>query len=127
MGVHWIDQLLKTAEILTISSKKKEDFQIQLFKSVVQKKYGNKQDAAATWIELIEHYGMFDPIVYIELAKYYEHDLIEYEKANNIVDRAIKRIEFKTELDDAFDYSNELADLQHRKERIMKKKVMQNG
>ncbi len=66
--------------------------------SLAHKKLGDWDNARATWLGLIKE----DPqnfFSYEELAKYYEHKARDYSKALEIVSKAIKRIDFRSELD----------------------------
>jgi uncharacterized protein YprB with RNaseH-like and TPR domain len=92
-----------------------------LKQSMNLKKAGKIGLAADLWIKMIKNGNGFTPEGYIELAKYYEHKMRDYDAALACVDKLETRLAVNRELgNDAVD-DFILSDLQLRKNRIMGK------
>lgn len=80
------------------------------------KRLRRRQDAAAVWRELIDG-GALTLFPYVELAKHYEHAERDYERALALVQRALD-LQFQR---GERARSRDLAELQHRRERLQRK------
>ena len=77
--------------------------------------------AEQIWLEIIENHARFEPEPYIELAKYYEHKIRAYDKALDIIDRILKRIDILFELRPNYIIKEHRKELLHRKQRVLAK------
>ncbi len=95
--------------------------EIHYQKSMNLKKIGNWQKAAAIWKQLIEQNQRFDPRVYIELAKYYEHQTGDAQKALHLIEQLQKRLDIAAELHADNVHRVDRHELLHRKKRLSRK------
>ena len=111
----------KRCETFTASAKDGRRNYFLLKQSMNLKKAGKIGSAAELWIKMITNGYGFTPDAYIELAKYYEHKLHDYEAALACVNKLERRIALNRELgnDPVDDFL--LLDLPLRKNRIMGK------
>jgi uncharacterized protein YprB with RNaseH-like and TPR domain len=80
-------------EALKLSMSEMLSFQAMRELSLVNKKAGIWQQAVQRWEKMIAEAGSFDPFPYEELAKYWEHQEHDYQKAIEIIERALQQIE----------------------------------
>lgn len=66
-----------------------ETLEILRLASFAYKRQGEWEDAEKTWKEIIERKVKFIYYPYEELAKYYEHQLKDYQKAGTIIEKAL--------------------------------------
>ena len=84
------------------------------------KRSGQWDLAVKIWTDLIER-TTFNLEVYIELAKYYEHRSGEYDRAIEIVTRALASLEIMDEIDSRNEYREGRLELNRRLERLNRK------
>ena len=125
LTICWYERLLQTAALLVSGEKNQTDFDILFLKAMVHKKHAQFDEALKTWQVLIKEYPHFEPEVYKELGKYYEHKAREYDSADRIIDRAIKRIELSHALKNDNRHALALKDFAYRRQRIRRK--IENG
>ena len=90
-------------------------WEVMKWLSMAFKKTGENEKARSLWKEMMEWPYKRDGHPYIELAKYHEHRLKEFEKAIAYVDQALAIIPSHRE--------REIGLLLERKQRLLKKKV----
>lgn len=108
----------KAIPCLEVALKRCEDdlaWEVMKWLSMAFKKTGNHEKALSLWEEMMSWPYQQDGHPYIELAKYYEHRLKEFEKAIAYVDQALALIPSHR--------TREIELLLHRKQRLLKKKV----
>jgi hypothetical protein len=84
--------------------------------SMAFKKTGQEEKAKSLWEEMMSWPYQKDPFPYIELAKYYEHRLKDWEKSIAYVDKALEQV--------SSPQAREIELLLHRKRRLELKKVL---
>jgi tetratricopeptide (TPR) repeat protein len=90
------------------------------------KRAGDWENAAEVWEEMAGKHP--DQIVpYEELAKYYEHQLRDYDRAIDIVNRALASIDLFSQLHPDIPYGNDRRDLEYRLARLKRKKENHSG
>jgi tetratricopeptide (TPR) repeat protein len=90
-------------------------WEVMKWLSMAFKKTGQGEKAQSLWNEMMEWPYRKDAFPYIEVAKYYEHRLREFEKAIEYVDQALALTPSHRE--------KEVELLMERKKRLLKKKV----
>jgi uncharacterized protein YprB with RNaseH-like and TPR domain len=80
-------------EALKHNLAEKETIEILRLASFAYKRQGEWEDAEKIWKEIIEKSREFIYYPYEELAKYYEHHLKDYQKAETIVEKALNMVE----------------------------------
>ena len=85
---------------------------------------GEREKAEQTWQHIIQEHSRFCLEPYLELAKFYEHGVRDYQKALKLVERAIdNQNAFRlTQKDIAI-----LPSLYHRKGRLLRKLNLKNS
>ena len=90
------------------------------------KRAGDYENAAEVWEEMVGKHP--DQIVpYEELAKYYEHQLGDFNRAIEIVNRALAAIDLFSQLHPDIQYGNDKRDLEYRLARLKRKKENHSG
>lgn len=84
------------------------------------KRQGRWHEAVSIWERLIEG-GEFDPLPFVELAKYYEHRRRDYRKAREIVGRALTALDLRVELRRRSEDLQYRQELTHRLRRLERK------
>lgn len=110
-----IYQSLLTTEI---DLETKTDINIKL--SFCYKRIGDCEKAVALWEQLLTD-GSFRVEPYEELAKYYEHQLRDYAKAEQVTSKALANLEVLAQLQHNNTYIEHRNSLSHRLKRIRKK------
>jgi hypothetical protein len=82
-------------------------------------------EAVEVWEEAVRT-GPWRIEPYEEIAKAYEHRLVDLERASDVVRRAMSRIEIARELNPSHRLREELAGLEHRLNRL-RRKIEQDG
>jgi len=113
-------------KLLTNNAARKEKHQIALQLSYCYKHLGKWDKAAALWQQFIDQ-GLWGIDSYVELAKYYEHRLQNYEQAIRVVRRAIESLEITLELSHDAELVNHKAALVHRLNRNLRKMEAQSN
>lgn len=90
------------------------------------KKIGDWEKAIGIWREMMNFDSSFGLQPYLELAKYFEHGLKDYERAIEITERALGILKLEAELNEYLEDSaekvrEELKGLHHRYERLLRK------
>lgn len=96
----------------------KEKSYLQL--SLLYKRLGNWHKAEELWIKMVEE-NLNTKFALLELAKYYEHKVKDYNKALKAAQRALE-IERKKDVFTGYAHKEEIAELKKRIERIELKK-----
>jgi uncharacterized protein YprB with RNaseH-like and TPR domain len=88
--------------------------------SLAHKKLGGWREAEEIWLNLIKKHpeNFFS---YEELAKYYEHKVKDYPEALSFVNKAIKRIDINSFLEDDFKTKDVRDSFSYRKRRLERK------
>lgn len=94
--------------------------QIALQLSYCYKRLRMWEEAEALWQRIIDD-GLFRIEPYFELAKYYEHHRRDYERAAEIVNRALQNLEIAEQLRGNSDFTFFKDDLKYRLNRILVK------
>jgi len=105
------------------------DWRLTIYLSLafVYKRTGLWDKASAVWHNLAEGDFSFQPVIYEELAKYYEHRTREYQQALFWVEKAISRLSSGRSEENAsihhvgYSGRGEFASWQYRKERLLRK------
>jgi tetratricopeptide (TPR) repeat protein len=90
-------------------------WEVMRWLSMAFKKTGNVGKARSLWEEMVTWPYQKDSFPYIELAKYYEHQLKDFEEAIAYVEKALEQISPQRE--------REIEMLRHRRLRLEQKKV----
>ncbi len=93
---------------------------ILIKQSYLLKRLKNFDKTETLWLEIIDRSSRFLPFAYIELAKYYEHQVKDYIKALEIVERAMERVRVLEELRGLIHECT--PELEHRRQRLLGKK-----
>ena len=118
-NIGWDLIAAKTAGELVSNEKNSKNIEILTRLSYIFKRLKQYDKAATIWEKIIGNYQIFNPHIYIELAKYMEHNLRDYPNTLNILERLLKRIELLQELKDTKEYAFELNQLLHRRQRVI--------
>ena len=93
---------------ITVSRRQKTSLELAL----LYKKTGQWEKALSLWENLLDDRYPFSTEPYIELAKYYEHHIKDYQKAKLIINSMLLKLPEK--------YSSEHSQIEHRLKRIEK-------
>lgn len=107
-------------EALNCDLSDEQSLEVLKLASFAYKRQGNWKQAESTWRDIISLSKEFILYPYEELAKYYEHQLKDYSRANNIIEEALARL--KEEKSDPDSKDKWIQELNHRMERINGKK-----
>ncbi len=97
----------------------KIDFSLRL--SFCYKRLGQWENAVSTWHQLLDR-GSFRIEPYEELAKYYEHRVRDYGKAEQIVLKALENLDLIAQIKMNSEHSHYREHLTHRLKRIQRRK-----
>lgn len=115
------EQAIGVSKRVLISANEQESAVLLKKQALLCKREGRLEQAAEIWTGLIDNYALFDPDVYIELAKYFEHRKRELFDALAVIERLEKRLRLSLELKKHAGYAEYLEDLLHRKKRVQLK------
>lgn len=98
--------------------------------AIIYKRLGHFERAISLWQESIRKAPGFNPIPYVELAKYYEHRAKDLERAQTIVEEALAYVELDTWIElDPYEAGGPgqpvVGQLQRRLQRIIRKRRRQ--
>ena len=114
----------KSIEFFNLASEGSLDAEVKLdvwrLCSLAHKKLGQWNDAETIWLNLVQecpnHFFSYE-----ELAKYYEHKAKHYSEALNLVNRAIKLVDFKSDFDSDSRIKSARDGFYYRKRRLERK------
>ena len=95
--------------------------------SFLYKRLRENKQAVMIWESLISNNQTYSLYPYIELAKYYEHQLKDYRKAIDTVKEALLMLNQRRTLFGRLYYERDLADLRHRLARLNRKEERRRG
>ena len=102
------------------SSEVKTDLSLRL--GYCYKSLGQWDNAVALWEQLLTN-GKFRIETYEELAKYFEHRIRDFSRAEQIVQQALTNLEIMEQIQRKSEYTEGRKNLLHRLQRIQKKKA----
>lgn len=89
--------------------------------SLFYKRLGRHEQAALLWHDLLDGGGMWRTAPRIELAKYYEHKARDFAQALKMTEETMELLREKKVLLRSLPVDHELAELSHRRERLLRK------
>jgi uncharacterized protein YprB with RNaseH-like and TPR domain len=89
--------------------------------SLFYKRQGQYEKAARLWHDLLEGGGMWKTAPRVELAKYYEHKVRDYQKALALTLETIEIVQSRRLVLRSLVLEHELHDLAYRRERLLRK------
>ncbi|GIM48125.1 hypothetical protein DNHGIG_36740 [Collibacillus ludicampi] len=89
--------------------------------SLFYKRLGQYEKAVLLWHELLDGHGMWQTAPRIELAKYYEHKMRDYQRALRFTEETIALLQEKRSLVRSLYIDHELKELFHRHNRLKNK------
>jgi len=89
--------------------------------SLLYKRQGRHHEAALLWHDLLDGGGMWQTAPRIELAKYYEHKVREWEQALVMTEETIELLQERKLLLRSLPIDHELTELARRRDRLLRK------
>ncbi|HEU4963040.1 MAG TPA: ribonuclease H-like domain-containing protein [Bacilli bacterium] len=89
--------------------------------SLHYKRLGKHEQAALLWHDLLDGGALWRTAPRVELAKYYEHKVKDYERALRMTDETILLLQEKKLMMRTLLVEHELAELSHRRARLLRK------
>jgi len=104
-----------------LNQEAKTDLQFRL--GCCYKSLDQWENAVATWEQALTE-GKFRIETYEELAKFYEHRVRDFARAEQLVQQALTNLEFLEQVNHQSDYTDHRKNLIHRLQRIQRKKTI---
>ena len=120
----WSQRDFSEACLVKVSERDEQDdyaFEAVWKLSLLYKRSGHHEKAALLWHDLLDGGGMWQTAPRIELAKYYEHKVRDYDIALRLTDETIEVVQERKLTLRSLVVEHELQELQHRRKRLLRK------